>query len=156
VSIDTAAVSVACGLVFVGADDAVFTVALLGEPVGILLLLLGLSIVLSFSCILIVLWARHDTRRSGLPEARRLLFFGDVASLTREQHADATASLTEASLPTHLEAMLTTQSHILSQNVLRKHRALNGAIVFTMSAVILLFVLGVAYAAWLPHAAAAG
>jgi Family of unknown function (DUF5706) len=156
VTIDTVVVSVASSLIFVGADDAASTDALLDGPVGLLLLSLGLSIALSFGCILIVLWARHDARRSDLPEGRGLLFFGDVAALSRDEHAEAVASLTEASFPTHVEAMLVSQSHILSRSVLRKHRALNGTIAFTMSAVMLLLALGVAYAASLPLMAAVG
>ncbi len=97
-------------------------------------------------CILRVLWARHGRLDSSLPDIRRLWFFGDVAEMSSKCHAQAVGELTEESLPVHLEAMLTSQSHIFSANVWRKHQALNWAIVFTIVAVGSLFVLGVAYA----------
>jgi Pycsar effector protein len=146
VTINTAVSGIASSLVFVSADKAQAAGKLLTGQVGALLLVLGASLLLSFMCILRVLWARHSRLDSSLPDIRRLWFFGDVADMTSKRHAKAVGELTEQSLPSHLEAMLTSQSYIFSTNVLRKHQALNWAIVFTIVAVGSLFVLGVAYA----------
>lgn len=147
VTINTAVVAVATsGLVFVSSDNAQAAGQLLAGRVGALLLVLGISLLLSFMCILRAVWARHQTLDRSLPDIRRLWFFGDVAGMSREHHAQAIGELTEESLPLHLEAMLASQSHIFATNVWRKHQALNWAIVFTVVAIGLLFILGVAYA----------
>jgi len=147
VTINTAVVGVSTsGLVFVSSDNAQAAGQLLTGGVGALLLALGISLLLSFMCILRAVWARHHTLDRSLPDTRRLWFFGDVAGMSRERHTRAIGELTEESLPSHLEEMLVSQSHIFSTNVWRKHQALNWAIVFTVVAIGLLFVLGVAYA----------
>jgi hypothetical protein len=150
-SVDTAVVSVCTGLIFVGADDAAFVAAFLRGPMLWLLLALGLTVVLSFAGILDVLWARQATRDTNAPQADRLWFFGDIAEMSRERHATAIVALSDATLSTRLEAMLISQCHTLSVNVVRKHRALNWAISSTMAAVVLLFALAATYALALPQ-----
>ena len=147
VTINTAVVGVATsGLVFVSSDNAQAAGQLLAGRVGAFLLVLSISLLLSFMFILRAVWARHQTLDRSLPDIRRLWFFGDVAGMSRQQHSQAIGELTEQSLPSHLEAMLASQSHVLATNVWRKHKALNWAIVFTVVSIGLLFVLGVAYA----------
>ena len=156
VAINTAVVGVVSSLVFVSSDKAQVAGKILSSRVGPLLLVLGLSLLLSFMCILRAVWARHGILDRSLPDVRRLWFFGDVAEMSRQRYADAVGELTEQSLPSHLEAMLVSQSYIFSKNVLRKHQALNWAIVFTIMAVALLFVLGVVYADSIPTQASGG
>jgi len=146
VAINTTVVSVTSGLVFVAADRARAPGHLFDGLAAWLLLLLGLALLLSFVFILSAVWARHSARDDALPDADRLWFFGDVAHLSAARHRQAVESLTDEALPAHLEAMLASQSHILSANVWRKHQALNFAIVFTVLSVALLFALGIAYA----------
>jgi hypothetical protein len=144
VTINTAVVTVASSLIFVSSGNPQAVGQL--RAVTVLLLVLGVSLLFSFICILRAVWARHNKLDSSLPEVRRLWFFGDVASMSDQQHAHAVGELTEESLPSHLEAMLVSQSHIFSTNVWRKHQALNWAIVFTILSVVLLLALGVAHA----------
>jgi len=68
-------------------------------------------------------------------------FFGDVASMTRQDYETAVVEWTEQDL----ERTMIAQNHILSKNVWTKHEALNWAIAFTIVALMLLFALGVAY-----------
>lgn len=143
VAINTTVASVASGLVFVATDRAG---SRFDGVAALLLLLLGLALLLSFGFILHAVWARHTARDDALPDTARLWFFGDVARLPPDRHRQALESLTEEALPGQLEAMLASQSRILSAHVWRKHQALNLAIVFTVLSVGLLFALGIAHA----------
>jgi hypothetical protein len=146
VTINTVVVGVVNGLVFVNGSKTQGVAGLLVGRVGILLFALGISLLLSFACVLRAVWARHHVLDKSRPNVERLWFFGDIAGMSHAQHANAIADLTDDNFPKHLEAMLVSQSHIFATNVWHKHQALNWAIVFTIIAVGLLFVLGVGYA----------
>jgi hypothetical protein len=150
VTINTAVVGIANGLLVINAPKGQGYSPVLEGPVGLLLVALSVSLLLSFAFILRAVWARHHTLNQSAPEIERLWFFGDIASMQRERHAQLVASLAEATLPSHLEAMLVSSSHILSTNVWRKHQALNWAIVFTIVAVGLLLFFGIAHVSRAP------
>ena len=68
-------------------------------------------------------------------------FFGDVASMSREDFAATMAEWSEQDL----EQTMVAQNRILSKSVWTKHESLIWAIAFTIVALMLLFGLGVAY-----------
>jgi len=148
VTINTVIVGIVNGMVFAGCSKVP---GLLGSLGGRLLLwALGISLLLSFACVLRAVWARHHVLDRSRPNVERLWFFGDIAEMSREKHAEAIMGLTDDELSKHFELMLISQSHIFSTNVWHKHQALNWAIVFTILAVGMLFAVGVAYASLLP------
>jgi len=146
VTINTAVAGTVSGLVFVSSGKSQAAGRLSGCWVSTTLLALGISLLLSFICILRAVWARHSKIDKTLPNVRKLWFFGDVASMSKPHHAQAVGELTDETFSSHLEAMLVSQSYIFSTNVWYKHQALNWAIVFTIAAVGLLFVFCVSYA----------
>jgi Family of unknown function (DUF5706) len=140
-TLNTLAVGVVNGLVFIGADNIRTVRSFYAWPIWILLALSGLALVGSFLFILRAMWPRHHAIDNSLQHRERIWFFGDIASMTREEHREALANWTERDL----EATLVTGNHILARNVWIKHEALNRAIALTIVALILLFALGVAY-----------
>ena len=142
VTVNTLVVGVVNGLVFVGADKFRTVRPIYTTPIWILLGLSGIALVGSYLFILRAMWPRHHTRDASLKDSRRIWFFGDIASMSREDHTAAVGEWSEQAF----EEALIAQSHILSTNVWTKHEALNRAIALTIVALILLFVLGVAYA----------
>ncbi len=141
VTLNTLVVGVVNGLVFIGADKVRAVQPLYTMAVWLLLALSGLALLGSYLFILRGMWPRHHSRDAALKAAERIWFFGDVASLTREEYRAAIVDWTEQ----NVEATMIVQNHILSTNVWIKHEALNWAIAFTIVALMLLFGLGVAY-----------
>jgi hypothetical protein len=141
VTINTLVVGVVNGLVFVGADKFRTVRPIYTTPIWVLLCLSGIALVGSYLFILRAMWPRHHTRDNSTKNSTRIWFFGDIASMSREDHRAAVVEWSEQ----NFEEALTAQSHILSTNVWTKHEALNRAIALTIVALILLFGLGVAY-----------
>jgi hypothetical protein len=141
VTINTLAVGIVNGLVFVGAEKVGAVGRLYTIPIWLLLALSGAALVGSYISVLRAMWPRHHKRTASPKLSLRTWFFGDVASLTEQQHREALTNWTEDDL----EATLIAQNYILSSNVWTKHEALNWAITLTIIALVLLFALGVAY-----------
>jgi len=141
VTLNTLVIGVVNGLVFIGADKVKVVRLLYTIPIWLLLAISGIALLGSYLFILRAMWPRHHTRDVALNASERIWFFGDVASLTRQGFEAEIADWSEQKL----EATLTVQNHILSNNVWLKHEALNWAIAFTIVALMLLFVLGIAY-----------
>ena len=141
VTLNTLVVGVVNGLVFIGADKVKAVRPLYTVPVWVLLALSGIALLGSYFFILRAMWPRHHSRDAALKASERIWFFGDVASMTRQEYRAAIVDWTDKDL----EATLIVQNHILSNNVWIKHEALNWAIAFTIAALMLLFGLGVAY-----------
>lgn len=140
VTINTLVLGVVNGLVFIGADKVRAVRPLYTLPIWLLLALSGLALLASYFFILRAMWPRHHSRDGALKASERLWFFGDVASITREEYRAAAMDWEH-----NLEATMIAQNHILSRNVWTKHQALNWAITFTIVALMLVFGLGVAY-----------
>jgi hypothetical protein len=141
VTLNTLVVGVVNGLVFIGADK-VRTVGLLYTgPIWVLLALSGIALVGSYLFILRAMWPRHRSHDASLPKSERMWFFGDVASMTRQDYGEVMVEWTERDV----ERTMIAQNHILSENVWTKHEALDWATACTIVALILLFALGVAY-----------
>jgi hypothetical protein len=141
VGLNTLLVGVVNGLVFVGAEKMRATRDGYTLLVWLLLGLSGMALVASYLFILRSMWPRHRVRDQTLGSAEKLWFFGDVASMSKEEHRTAIANWTEPDL----EATMVTQNYLLSRNVWVKHEALNRAIVCTIAALVLLLALGLAY-----------
>lgn len=141
VTLNTLVVGVVNGLVFIGADKVRAIRPLFTMPIWILLTLSGIALVGSYLFILRAMWPRHHARDTSLEISERIWFFGNIASMTKEEHKKAIGNWTEQSV----EATMIVQNYILSKNVLIKHEALNWAIALTIAALLLLFALGVAY-----------
>lgn len=141
VTLNTLVVGVVNGLVFIGADKVSASTPLYTTPIWLLLTLSGVALVGSYLFILRAIWPRHHTRDATLKPSERLWFFGDIASLTRQEYREAVSDWSDQAL----EGTMIAQNHILSRNVWIKHEALNWAIALTIVALILLFGLGVAY-----------
>lgn len=141
VTLNTLVVGVVNGLVFIGADKVRAVRPLYTMPIWLLLALSGIALVGSYLFILRAMWPRHHARDASLKVSERIWFFGDVASLTRQDYRAAVVDWAEQDL----EATMIAQNHILSKNVWIKHEALNWAIAFTIVALMLLFALGIAY-----------
>jgi hypothetical protein len=147
VTLNTVVLGVVNGLVFIGADRVRAILSLYTMPIWILLTLSGIALVASYLFILRAIWPRHHTMDTSLKLSERIWFFGDIASMTTEEHRQVMADWTEQ----NVEATLQAQIHILSRNVWIKHEALNWAISLTILALLLLFGLGVAYGIALTH-----
>ena len=141
VTLNTLVLGVVNGLVFIGADKVRSVRALHTMPSWLLLVLSGIALLASYLFILRAMWPRHRSRDATLQGSERIWFFGDVASMTREDYRAAVMGWSEQ----QLEATLVAQNHILSSNVWIKHQALNWAIAFTIVALMLFFALGIAY-----------
>ncbi len=141
VAVNTLVVGVVNGLVFVGADKIKSVRPLYTTPIWFLLALSGAALIASYLFVLRAMWPRHHSRGTSLKQSQRMWFFGDVASMSREDYTEAVSKWCEQDL----EESIVAQNHILSRNVWTKHDALNWAIAFTIVALILLFGLGVAY-----------
>ena len=141
VTLNTLVIGVVNGLVFIGADKVKTVQLVYSIPIWLLLVLSGIALLGSYLFILRAMWPRHHARDLALKASERSWFFGDVASFTRQDFRAEIADWSEQKL----EATLTVQNHILAHNVWIKHEALNWAIAFTIVALMLLVVLGVAY-----------
>jgi hypothetical protein len=141
VSLNTLAVGVVNGLVFLGADKIKSARLLYTAPIWLLLALSGMALISSYLLTLRAMWPRHYWRDASLKRSQRMWFFGDVASMSREDFAATMAEWSEQDL----EQTLVAQNRILSKSVWTKHESLNWAIAFTIVALMLLFGLGVAY-----------
>ena len=141
VTLNTFVVGVVNGLVFVGAEKVRSAQLHYTMPIWLLLAVSGVALIGSYLFILRAMWPRHHSLDASLKVSERLWFFGDIASLTKQDYSAAVADWTEQDL----EATMINQNHILSTNVWIKHEALNWAIAFTIVALIFLFGLGVAY-----------
>jgi hypothetical protein len=141
VTVNTIVVGVVNGLVFIGADKVRLVRPLYTMPIWVMLSLAGVALVGSYLFILRAMWPRHHMRDASLNYSQRMWFFGDIASMTRQDYGAAVADWCEQAF----EETLIAQNHILSTNVWTKHEALNWAIAFTIVALILLFGLGLAY-----------
>src|SRR5262245_61032605 len=139
VSINTLVVGVVNGLVFIGADKVRNVQPLYTWPIWLLLGVSGISLVSSYLFVLHSMWPRQRLRESSAELSERLWFFGDIADMTKRQHAAAMAEWTDAGL----ERSLIAQNHALAGSVLTKHESLNWAIACTIGALIALFALGV-------------
>ena len=141
VTVNTLVVGVVNGLVFIGADRVRAVHALYTLPIWVLLSACGIAMVGSYLLVLRAMWPRHHALDRSLKATERIWFFGDIASMTREEHKAALITWTEQDL----EETLISQNHILSKNVWAKHEALNWAIALTIVALVLLLALGIAY-----------
>jgi hypothetical protein len=141
VTINTLVVGVVNGLVFIGADKVRNIQSLYTKPIWLLLTVAGAALICSYLFILRAMWPRHHTRDTSLKASEQIWFFGDVASLSKDEYKAVLANWTEEDL----KSTLIVQNHILSKNVWTKHEALNWAIAFTITALILIFILGVVY-----------
>ena len=141
VTLNTVVVGVVNGLVFVGADKVREVGRVYTIPIWVLLALSGVALAGSYVFILRTLWPRHHALDVSLKNSERMWFFGDVASMTRQDYGTAIAECSNEDI----EQTMIAQNHILAGNVWTKHEAINWAIVFTIVALILLFALGVAY-----------
>lgn len=141
VTLNTLVVGVVNGLVFVGADKVRSVGLVYTVPIWFLLALSGAALVGSYLFILRAIWPRHHSRDTSIEKSARMWFFGDVASMTRQDYAAVVGEWTEQDV----ERTMMAQNHILSKNVWTKHEALNWAIACTIVALILFFALGVAY-----------
>ena len=141
VGLNTLVVGVVNGLVFVGADKMRTVREVYTTPIWLLLAVSGVALVLSYLFILRAMWPRHHTRDATLQNTEKLWFFGDVISLTKADYKRTMDSWSE----TDMEATMVAQNYILSRNVWTKHEALNRAMALTITALVLLFALGLAY-----------
>src|SRR5262245_5523888 len=141
VTINTLVVGAVNGLVFIGADKVRAARPFYTMPVWVLLALSGIALLASYLFILRAMWPRHHALDASLKPSERIWFFGDLASMTREDYNAAIHNWTEQ----HLEATMAAQNYILSKNVWIKHEALNWAIACTIVALVLFFALGLAY-----------
>lgn len=141
VGLNTLVVGVVNGLVFVGADKMRAVRDVYSIPIWLLLGLSGTALVASYLFILRAMWPRHHARDLTLKSSEKLWFFGDVASMSKEEHRNTMDNWTEHDV----EATMVAQNYILSRNVWVKHEALNWAIALTIVALVLLFGLGLAY-----------
>jgi hypothetical protein len=141
IGLNTLALGVVNGLVFVGAGEIRAVQGFYTPLIGALLALSGLALVASYLQVLRAVRSRHDVGDIATGPAERLWFFGDIAAMSREQHREAMAAWDEHTL----ERSLLSQIHILSRNVVAKHAALNRAVTFTVIALLLLLALGIAY-----------
>jgi len=141
VTLNTLVIGVVNGLVFIGADKVRAVQKLYTLPIWLLLSLSAVVLVGSYLFILWAMWPRQRMRDASLKVSERVWFFGDVASLARQ---DYRAAIVESGEQDLIETMIA-QNHILSNNVWIKHEALNRALAFTIVALILLFILGVTY-----------
>ena len=142
VSLNTLGVGVVNGLVFVGADKMRAVQDVYSISIWLLLGLSGAALVGSYLLVLRAMWPRHHARDLSLSPVEKLWFFGDIAAMSKEEHRTAMAKWTEQDL----EKTMVAQNYILSKNVWIKHEALNWAITLTIGSLILLFLLGSAYA----------
>lgn len=141
VGLNTLVVGVVNGLVFVGVDKMRAVQDIYSMPIWILLGLSGVALVASYLFILKAMWPRHHTRGQMVEPIERLWFFGDIASMSKEEHRAAMESWTEQDL----EKTIVAQNYILSRNVWVKYEALSWASMLTIIAIVLLFALGLAY-----------
>lgn len=141
VILNTLVVGVVNGFVFIGADKVRAVRELYTVPIWLLLTLSGIALVSSYLFVLRAIWPRHHTLDKSFEVSERIWFFGDIASMTREEHKKAMGEWDEQSA----ESTMVAQNHILSTNVWIKHNALNWAIAFSIVAFVLLFALGIAY-----------
>jgi Family of unknown function (DUF5706) len=141
IGLNTLALGVVNGLVFVGADEIRAVQGFYTPWIGALLALAGLALVASYLQVLRAVRSRHDVGDTATEPAERLWFFGDIAAMSREQHREAMATWDERTL----ERSLLSQVHILSRNVVAKHAALNRAVTCTVTALLLLLALGIVY-----------
>lgn len=143
VSVNTLMVGVINGLLFVGVDKMAQVNETYTGSLWCLLALCGLSLVGSYLYILKAIWARHHGKTVTLDDNEKLWFFGHAASMTKEQHKRLVDNWSEPAM----EETMVTQNYILSCNVNQKYDALNRAISLTIISLILLFILGITYAA---------
>jgi len=141
IGLNTLALGVVNGLVFVGAGEVRAVRGLYTPLLGGLLLLAGLALVASYLQVLRAVRSRQDAREASIDPAEKLWFFGDIAATSREQHRDAMAAWDENTL----ERSLVSQVHILSRTVAIKHAALNRAVACTVIALLLVLALGIVY-----------
>jgi pycsar effector protein len=141
VTVNTLVVGVVNGLVFIGVDRVRAVHALYTLPIWLLLSVCGIALVGSYLLVLRAMWPRHHALDRSLRATERIWFFGDIASMTREEHKAALITWTEQ----NLEETLIAQNHFLSKNVWTKYEALNWATALTIVALVLLFALGMAY-----------
>jgi hypothetical protein len=141
VTVNTLVVGVVNGLVFIGADKVRAIRPFYTLPIWLLLTLSGITLVGSYLFVLRAMWPRHHVLNTSIKASERIWFFGDIASLTKEEHKIVTDNWTEQ----NMEATMQTQNYILSKNVWIKHESLNWAIALTILAIVFLFALGVAY-----------
>jgi Family of unknown function (DUF5706) len=145
IGLNTLALGVVNGLVFVGADEIRAVRGLYTPLIAGLLALAGLALIASYLQLLRVVRSRHDVGDDvgdmATEPTDRLWFFGDIAGMSREQHREAMAAWDERTL----ERSLLSQVHILSRNVVAKHTALNRAVTCTVIALLLVLALGIAY-----------
>lgn len=141
VGLNTLVVGVVNGLVFVGADKMRAVRDVYSVSIWLLLGLSGAALVGSYLYVLRAMWPRHHGRNLELNSVEKLWFFGDIAARSMEEHRAAMANWSEQDL----EKTMVVQNYILSRNVWVKHEALNWAIALTIAALILLFMLGLAY-----------
>jgi hypothetical protein len=141
VTLNTLIIGVVNGLVFVGADKAA-SVQFYDLPIWILLALIGIALIGSFLFVIRAMWPRHHSRDTALKLSERIWFFGDIASITREEYTKAMEGWTEK----ELETAIIIQNHILATNVWDKYESLNRATALSIVALVLLFGLAVAYA----------
>lgn len=145
VTLNTLVVGVVNGLVFIGADKVRAVQPLYTAPIWFLLALSGVALVGSYLFILRAIWPQHHKHDTALKASERMWFFGDIASMTREEHRKIVIDWTEQGQEQDIEATMIAQNHILSKNVWIKYEALNWAIAFTIVALVLLFALGITY-----------
>src|SRR5262249_43628090 len=91
VGLNTLVVGIVNGLAFVGADKIRATRDAYTIPVWLLLGLSAAALVASFLCILRATWSRHHVRAAAPGSAEKLWFFGDVASMSKDEHRIAVA-----------------------------------------------------------------
>jgi hypothetical protein len=148
VTVNTVVVGIVNGLLFVGAEKVRTVPPLYTAPIWVLIILSGIALVGSYLFVLRAMWPKHHTRDTSLKAAERIWFFGDLASMSSEDHQRAMANWTEQDF----EQSMIAQNYILSRNVWDKHDALNWAISLTIAALVLVFALGVAYGIAVAHA----
>jgi len=140
-TLNTFIIGVVNGLVFIGADKIQYVQKLYTTWVWLLLIGSAIALVISYLFILRAIWPRHHFRDASLNIKERLWFFGDIASISREEFNAAFEDWAEADI----EATMINQSYILSLSVWIKHEALNKAITFMILALLLFFALGIVY-----------
>lgn len=141
VTLNTIIVGVVNGLVFTGADKINDVRPLYSQSIWLLLALSGITLVGSFIFILRAMWPRHHTMDKSLEPNEKIWFFGDIASMTKEEHKNLMDNWSDEDLKKTLIA----QNHILSNNVWIKFNALNWSIGLTILSLLLLLVLGITY-----------
>ena len=141
VTLNTLVMGAVNGLVFIGADKVTAVRPLYTMPIWLLLTLSGIALIGSYLFVLRAMWPRHHSRNTSLKATERIWFFGDIASMTTEEHRTVMAGWTEQDT----EVTMTAQNYVLSENVWIKHEALNWAIALTIAALMLLFFLGITY-----------